>query len=150
MLPGFLLCLLLTVLLFGLDFYFKNTPLWRGLRTTPQELVSSGLFAVAGAIWLFQATRWIYRMIAVTYRLTNRRLLYIRGFKLPECWAIKLEQIADVRVDAGPLERLLGVGRIKILVQNGISSDFVLDGVPAPERVARTIRRRVRQAQRSS
>jgi hypothetical protein len=139
MLPGFLLCLLLTVILLALDLYLKN-----GQRRS--ELISSLVLAVAGAIWLFQGTRWIYRMMALNYRLTNRRLLFSRGFKLPDTWAIELERLAEVLVLAGPAERLLGVGRIKVVVQDGSSSSFLLEGVLAPERVARIIRRRVRQA----
>jgi membrane protein YdbS with pleckstrin-like domain len=139
MLPGFLLCLLLTAILLGLDLYLKTAQ-------RRSELVSSAVSGVAGAIWLFQGTRWVYRMTAVNYRLTNRRLLFSRGFKLPDTWAIELERIADVSVVAGPVERLLGVGTIQVRVQDGGSPLFVLDGVLAPERVARIIRRRVRQA----
>lgn len=139
MLPGFLLCLLLTVFLLALDWYLET-------RHTRSDVISSVVLGLAGAIWLFQGTRWVYRMIAVNYRLTNRRLLYARGFKLPNCWAIELARVADVSVLRGPFERLWGVGRIEIQVQERNSPSLVLEGVLAPERVARTIRRRVRQA----
>jgi hypothetical protein len=140
MLPGFLLCFLLTAILLGLDLYLKK-------EERRSDLISSAVLGVAGAIWLFQGTRWVYRMIAVNYRLTNRRLLYSRGFKLPDTWAIDLERIAEVSVVAGSVERLLGVGRIQIVLRDSNFPPFVLDGVSAPERVARTIRRRVRQVQ---
>jgi membrane protein YdbS with pleckstrin-like domain len=139
MLPGFLLCLLLTVVLLILDWYLET-------RQRRSDLISSAVLGLAGAVWLFQGTRWVYRMIAVNYRLTNRRLLYTSGFKLPETWAIDLARITRVSVVTGSLERLLGVGRIHIQVDNADSPCFILEGVLAPERVARTIRRRVRQA----
>ena len=47
----------------------------------------------------------------------------------------------------GPLERLLRVGRISIQAQDGNPPPLVLDGVLNPQRVARTIRKRVRLAQ---
>jgi membrane protein YdbS with pleckstrin-like domain len=139
MLPGFLLCLVLTIILLALDWQFGS---WH----SRYDLISSGILGLAGAAWLFQGTRWFYRMIAVNYRLTNRRLLYSRGFKLPDTWAIDLPHITEVSVERGPVERLLGLGRIHIQVRDGKSRRFVLDGVTAPEHVARTIRRRVRQA----
>ncbi len=139
MLPGFLLCLLLTISLLALDWYLET-------RNRRSDLVSSAVLGLAGALWLFEGSRWVYRMIAVNYRLTNRRLLCTHGFKLPDSWAVELARVTEVAVVCGPLERLLGVGRICIQVQNGKSRPFVLDGVLAPERVARTIRRRVQQA----
>jgi membrane protein YdbS with pleckstrin-like domain len=139
MLPGFLLCLFLTIILLALDWYL-------GSRQRRSDLMSSAVLALAAALWLFQGTRWVYRMIAVNYRLTNRRLLYTRGFKLPDSWAIELAGITEVTVVSGPLERLLGVGRIRIQVQDRSSAPLVLDGILAPQRVARTIRRRARQA----
>lgn len=139
MLPGFLLCALLTIVLLALDWYLES-------QNRRSDLVSSVLLALAGAGWLFQVTRWIYRMIAINYRLTNRRLLYMRGFKLPDSWAIELAQVTNVLVVRGQLERLLRVGRIEIHAQDGSSPLLVLDGVSNPERVARTIRRRVQLA----
>ena len=139
MLPGFLLCLLLTLVLLVMDWYLES-------RDRRSDLISSAVLGLAGALWLFEGTRWVYRMIAINYRLTNRRLLYTRGFKRPDSWAIELAQVTDVSVACGPIERLLGVGRISIQVKDGNSSPLVLHGVLNPQRVARTIRRRVRQA----
>lgn len=142
MLPGFLLCLLLTILLLALDGYLES-------RNRRSDLVSSAVLALAAAAWLFQGTRCLYRMIAINYRLTNRRLLYTRGFKLPDGWSIELTQVTDVSIVRGPIERLLGVGRIALQVQDDTSAPLVLDGVPNPERVARTIRKRVRQRKKN-
>jgi membrane protein YdbS with pleckstrin-like domain len=140
MLPGFMLCLLVTVLLLALDWYLG----FRHLRT---YLISSAILSLAGAVWLFEGTRWFYRMIAVNYRLTNRRLLYTRGFKVPDNWTVELARVAQVSVLRSPLERLLGIGRISIQVYDSSLPPLILEAVLAPERVARTIRRRARQAQ---
>jgi membrane protein YdbS with pleckstrin-like domain len=139
MLPSFLLCLFLTVLLLAGDLYLQ-TRRWRS------DLISSAILGLAGALWLFEGTRWAYRMIAVNYRLTNRRLLCTRGFNLLDSSAVELARITEVSVVSGPLERLLRVGRICIQVQDENAPSLVLDGVFAPQHVARTIRRRVRQA----
>jgi membrane protein YdbS with pleckstrin-like domain len=143
MLPGFAVCLIITVLLLVLDWYLAI----HHLRT---DLISSAILSLAGALWLFEGTRWVYRMIAVNYRLTNRRLLYTRGFKVPENWTVDLARVREVSVLRSPLERLLGVGHIRIQVQDNSLPPLVLEAVLAPERVARTIRRRVRQAQAAS
>jgi membrane protein YdbS with pleckstrin-like domain len=139
-LPGFLICLSLTVLLLILDWYLGTW--WRR-----SDLISSTVLSLIGALWFFQVTRCVYRMIAVNYRLTCRRLLYTRGFKLPDCHAIELVDVAEVWSVRGPLERLLGVGRIYVGAREAKSAPLVLDGVLAPDRVARLIRRRARQAQ---
>jgi membrane protein YdbS with pleckstrin-like domain len=139
MLPGFLLCLVLTILLLALDWYLET-------RNRRSDLISSAVLSLAGALWLFEGTRWIYRMIAVNYRLTNRRLLYTRGFKVPESWSVELARITEVSVVRGPVERLLGVGRISIHAEDSNSSPLILEAVLAPQRVARLIRRRVHQA----
>jgi membrane protein YdbS with pleckstrin-like domain len=139
-LPGFLLCLLLTVLLLILDWYL-------GTRWRRSDLISSTVLSLIGALWFFQVTRCVYRMIAVNYRLTSRRLLYTRGFKLPDYRAVELADVAEVWVVRGSLERLLGVGRIYVGTREGKASPLVLEGVLGPDRVARLIRRRARQAQ---
>ena len=139
MLPSFVLCLIVTVLLLVLDWYL-------GIRNLRTDLISSAILSLAGALWLFEGTRWVYRMIAVNYRLTNCRLLYTRGFKVPDNWTVDLARVSQVSVLRSPLERLLGVGRIHIQVQDSSLPPLILEAVLAPERVARTIRRRVRQA----
>ncbi|HLJ96730.1 MAG TPA: PH domain-containing protein [Gemmataceae bacterium] len=143
MLPGFLLCLLLTIFLLAMEWYL-------GRRQARSDLISSAVLGVAGASWLFEGTRWVYRMTALNYRLTNRRLLYMHGFKLPESWAIELRQITDVSVMSGPIERFLGVGRIVVQTGGDKPGSVVLEGVWHPYRIARIIRRRVRQARAGS
>jgi membrane protein YdbS with pleckstrin-like domain len=142
MLPGFLLCLVVTIFLLAVEGYL-------GSRHWRSDLISSAVLALAGALWLFEGTRWVYRTVAVNYRLTNRRLLYTRGFTFPDSWAVELSRISEVVVMRSPIERLLGVGRIRIQVEDRNSPPLVLDGVLAPEHVARTIRRRARQARAS-
>src|SRR5205823_4212653 len=139
MLPSFLLCLLLTILLLAIDWYLE-------MNKARAELISTAVWGLTGAVWLFQSTRLVYRMIAINYRLTNRRLIAARGFKLPDSRAILLTQVADVAVLSSSLESLLGVGRISVREQGPSSRPMLLDGVANPQRVARTIRKRVRQA----
>src|SRR5947209_19490864 len=58
MLPGFLFCLLLTIILLALDWYLE-------IRNRRSDLISSAVLGLAGALWIFQGSRWFYRMIAV-------------------------------------------------------------------------------------
>jgi membrane protein YdbS with pleckstrin-like domain len=138
MLPSFLVCLFVTLFLLGLDWYLRT----RNLRS---DLLSSAVLGLAGALWLFEGTRWVYRMIAIHYRLTNRRLLCTRGFRLPDTRAVDLTQITDVSVAQGPVERLLGVGRILVQAPGGRLRPLILEGVWNPQRIARMIRKRARQ-----
>jgi hypothetical protein len=138
MLPGFLVCLMLTVALLAMDWVLES-------RNSRSDLISSAILGLAGALWLFEGTRWLYRMIAINYRLTNRRLLLTLGFKLSDTSAIELPRVTEVVVTQSSIDRLLGVGRIFIHVHDDLRP-LLLEGVLSPERVARTIRRRARQA----
>ncbi len=138
MVPDFVLCGLLTVGIFGAAWY---SGAWNGsepLRLTAQLL--------AGALWLLQGGRWAYRVVSINYRLTTRRLFCDRGFYHPANREVELAHVNHVLVIRGPLERLLGVGRIRVVLQDRTTQPLVLEGVSAPESIAMTIREQVRRA----
>jgi len=131
MLPSFLLCILLTVLL-------AVTAVMLALEfDIPHWVLRYGAYALAGVLWSVQTLRWSYRQLVCTYRLTTRRLFLERTFYRSASTAIELRHITGVTVERTTWDRWLGVGRIRITSSNGA---WVLEGVQRPEQVAATIR----------
>src|SRR5262249_12897306 len=67
MLPEFVLCGIITALLFAMAWYFRT---WHG--NVVRYLVQLAM----GAVWLSELAKWAYRLVACGYRLTTRRVLY--------------------------------------------------------------------------
>jgi membrane protein YdbS with pleckstrin-like domain len=101
------------------------------------------------AVWLWVAIRWGYRLVAVNYRLTTRRLFCERGFFRPLNRVIDLDQIDQVLVARGRLERLLRTGRVRIVALDRKVPDLVLDGLSHPERIAMQLRKYIQKARQT-
>jgi membrane protein YdbS with pleckstrin-like domain len=135
MVPGFLLCALLTVAVVGVAW---SLGAWHG--SAPARYAAQVCIVV---LWGAQVGRWAYRLLALNYRLTTQRLFEDRGFHHPGSLGIELDQITQVVVERGPLERLLGVGRVRVITQASSEQILVLEGIRNAEQVAAEIRRRV-------
>jgi hypothetical protein len=138
MIPSFVVCGLLTALLLALAWQLGA---WRGMNVV--RWVAEGL---AIALWLSQIGRWVYRTLAVNYRLTTRHLFYERDFSHPGRPGVALARITHVFVEQTRVERWLGVGRIAVSVA-GTAPPLLLEGVRRPQRVAKLIREQASRAQ---
>jgi membrane protein YdbS with pleckstrin-like domain len=139
MTPSFVLCALLTAAIAGGAWY-----LWEA-HGLPAHLVRYAAYGLAGTLWSLQLVRWGYRVAMFNYRLTTRRLFQDCG-PLSPVGAVELSRVAGVRVERGPLDRLLGVGRLRIVTENGTPSAVTLEGVRHPEHAARQMQRAVQRA----
>jgi membrane protein YdbS with pleckstrin-like domain len=135
MAPDFVVCGLLTAATLGLAWYFRT---WHG-----GNVVRTVALALTALLWLVQVGSATYRVVAVNYRLTTQRLFYDYGFFWPIRHEVDLAKIAQVLVERGPLERLMGVGRIRVLLEGSAMPPIVFEGVRNPEHVAAEIRRKV-------
>jgi hypothetical protein len=135
MVPLFVLCGLLTLGVWALTLLLRRGPGLPIVRYTAQ--------GVGAAVWFVVLAWTAYRVIAVNYRLTSRRLLYRWGFQRAAQWEIELTRIAAVRVECRPLERLLGVGRLRVTLHDGGAAGPVFAGVVRPSAVARMIDRQI-------
>jgi hypothetical protein len=144
LLPSFLVCGLLTIgiAIMGTDLYMTY-----GLDP---DLVRYLCYALGGTIWVFQAIRWGYRVTAMNYRLTNRRLFHTQGFLYPPRDAVELTTVTRVLVEHSWLERFMKVGTIRILRDGPTNQPVVLTGLAEPERVRKLIDREVEKARTQS
>jgi membrane protein YdbS with pleckstrin-like domain len=138
MLPSFVVCLVLTAVIFWLVSHYLPH---RGL-------VQLTILGTSSAVWLAQVLRWGHRFFGFNYRLTTRRLFYDRGFLYTERHHIELARIVEVRVARNRFERLVGVGRIYLQTQD--RQNVVIEGVRQPMEVARRIREAVGHVRETS
>ena len=91
------------------------------------------------ALWLVQLVRWGYRVAFQGYRLTTRRLFREQGGLYPREEALDLAAVARAQVVQDPAERLLGVGRVRVVPRREGAPEVVLTGVWRPRRLAAQI-----------
>jgi hypothetical protein len=140
MAPGFIICALLTGLLIWSVWLF-----WPKNEDRPY-LERYTTYILVGAVWLFQLIRWGYRIVAVNYRLTTRRLFCQRGFQTAATTVLDLAGIATVRIERDAWTPYLKVGRLRVLPVDSTQPPMVLEGVYSPDQVAALIMHQVQQA----
>jgi len=139
MAPGFIICALLTGLLIWGVWLF-----WPKNEDRPY-LERYTTYILVGAVWLFQLIRWGYRIVAVNYRLTNRRLFCQRGFQTAATTALDLAGIATVRIERDAFTPYLKVGRLRVVPVDSTQPPMVLEGVYSPDQIAALIMHEVQQ-----
>ncbi|MEM6484385.1 MAG: PH domain-containing protein [Pseudomonadota bacterium] len=98
--------------------------------------------------WAALVGVYFYRRHSIRYRLTSHRLLYDRGILSRTRERLELIDVDDVTVFQGPVERLVGVGRIVIHSTDVTDGTLTLTGIEKARQVADTIddaRRRERR-----
>jgi hypothetical protein len=136
MLPIFVICLVLTGL-FG----------WGCWSLAPAELARLIFFSGSGLLWFVLLARWLWRVFGYNYRLTNRRLFQDRGLFYTNTLRANLADVVHVVVERAGWERLVSVGRIRIVLADGRT--LRLPGVRHPGHVAELLGECVKKARES-
>jgi hypothetical protein len=138
MIPSFVICLVLTLLI--------DLVCWLVL---PRYLLRWSVFVLTGLLWLVQTLRWLYRVLGYNYRLTNRRLYVERGLAAPMIAVADLDRIKTVKVRASFVQSRLGVGRVAVYLDDDARMPLYLDGVVHPWRVREMIAQQAGQVKKS-
>jgi len=135
--------------------------LWRG-GYSPKAMLSgwliSGLVDVAllviGFYWGFSAKGWLillplmtlpwlyfaallgYRRLSVRYQLTTQRFQHETGILWRVTNCIETIDMDDITFSQGPLERLVGVGTIRIISSDRSHPELLLSGIAEVQAVA--------------
>ena len=113
------------------------------------RLQTDGRIAV-GVIALVVAVIWtgipFLRWRTTTYELTNRRLRLRRGIVSRTGRDFPLIRISDVSFSSGPVDRLLGTGRL-IIESAGEHGQLVLNEIPDVRKVQATLFQLVEEEQ---
>ena len=106
---------------------------------------------VAGAVALLALMVWLVvpllRWRATTYELTTRRLRIRDGIVTRHGRDIPLVRVNDVSFEQGPLDRLLGCGRL-VVESAGEHGQIVLTEIPRVQAVHATLFQLVEEEQR--
>jgi membrane protein YdbS with pleckstrin-like domain len=108
------------------------------------ELVVAVVAVLALMLWLAVP---VLRWRTTTYELTTRRLRMREGIVTRRGRDIPLVRINDVSFEKGPLDRLLGAGRL-VVESAGEHGQIVLNDIPHVELVQGTLFRLVEEEQR--
>lgn len=105
------------------------------------------LLAGLALLWLYQLLVLAYRRVNVRYLLTTQRFLFEKGIlrRVTDC--IEVIDISDITFEQGILERLAGVGTIRIASTDHSAPQVVMTGIENVKEVSRTIDE-VRRAER--
>ena len=97
------------------------------------------LGAVIVALWLIVIGIYLYRRIGMSYELTTQRFIHQAGILMRTTDRIEVIDIDDVSFTQGIIQRMLGVGRIKISGSDRTHPELVLHGIDKVEEIATLI-----------
>jgi membrane protein YdbS with pleckstrin-like domain len=135
MLGSWILAGLATVLLIVVGIFFWRTDVWLGVLTTVLM------------VWIFLGSRLLYRQMSVRYRLTNQRFFHETGIIRRVTNRIEVIDMDDITFEQGPIERVTGVGSIRIRSTDRSDPDLCLIGIDDVKEVAARIDK-VRRAEK--
>ena len=115
-----------------------------GSAAAGERLVVAAVAVLVLMVWLMIP---VLRWRLTTYELTTRRLQLRDGIVTRHGRDIPLIRITDVSFEQGPLDRLLGCGRL-VVESAGEHGQIVLTEIPDVEQVQATLFRLVESEQR--
>jgi membrane protein YdbS with pleckstrin-like domain len=100
---------------------------------------SSGWWwTVAGLafLWVGLIGRLLYRQLSLRYFLTNQRFVHESGLLWRNIDRIEVIDVDDVTVQQGPVERMFGIGTIRLRSSDANTPEFFVQGIEEVRRVA--------------
>ena len=95
--------------------------------------------ALLAIVWIGLVLRFLYKQLSIKYHLTNQRFIHERGLLWRSIDRIEAIDIDDVAVQQGPVERMLGVGSVRIRSSDSSTPEFMVEGIEDVRRVATLI-----------
>lgn len=96
------------------------------------------IILIVGNILLFAgiALRYLFLRVNVRYELTTQRFVHERGILRRVTDRIEVIDFDDITVEQGPIERVLGIGKIRITSSDRTHPEFLLAGIEGVRNVA--------------
>jgi uncharacterized membrane protein YdbT with pleckstrin-like domain len=116
-----------------------------GTRTQQYDAIALAAGLAPGVLALGRA---LIRGLSLSYRLTSHRLFRDRGILSRQLDELELIRVDDISVSQTFLQRLFGVGMVKLLSTDPSTPELVMEGIARPLEVKELLRSQV-QARRS-
>lgn len=98
---------------------------------------------ITGAVilfwWVFAIASYIYRRLSVHYELTTQRFVHQAGVLVRRTDRIEVIDIDDVSYTQGIIQRMLGVGTIRITSSDRSHPELTLQGIDRVPEIASLI-----------
>ncbi|MCC6494478.1 MAG: PH domain-containing protein [Pirellulales bacterium] len=104
--------------------------------------------AAIGLVWIALLLRLLYQQLSIRYMLTNQRLVHERGLLWRSIDRIEVIDVDDVTFIQGPIERMMGIGTVKVVSSDQSTPEFNLIGIEDVRNVATMIDNARRQERR--
>ena len=130
MLGAWIICGLISITLLVAGVFGKSP------SAIPQTTYWLILVAAMLLPWLYGLALLLYRRISVRYQLTSRRLIHESGILRRLNDRIEVIDMDDINFEQGLLERVVGVGTIRIAASDRSHPDLALPGIENVKQVA--------------
>jgi membrane protein YdbS with pleckstrin-like domain len=100
------------------------------------------------ALWIFLVLKLLYLQLSIKYSLTKQRFVHERGLLWRQTDRIETIDIDDVSVQQGPVERMLGIGTVRLVSSDQSTPQFTIVGIENVKQVASLIDDARRQERR--
>ncbi len=104
---------------------------------------TQGAWLIAGGVivlvWAGLILRLLYLQLSLHYYLTNQRFIHEHDLLWREVDRIESIDVDDVAVQQGPVERMLGVGSIRLRTSDVTTPEFTIQGIENVRQVASMI-----------
>jgi membrane protein YdbS with pleckstrin-like domain len=87
------------------------------------------VLAVITFVWIAVLLKLAVHKLGVHYRLTSQRLFHEKGVLSRTTNRIETIDIDDVTVEQGPIERMLGIGNIRVTSSDRTDPEMVMRGI---------------------
>jgi membrane protein YdbS with pleckstrin-like domain len=95
-----------------------------------------GVLGLLALMWIGLVLRLLYVQLSTHYYLTNQRFIHERGLLWRTIDRVETIDVDDVVCQQGPVERMLGVGTIRVKTSDQSSPELTLTGIEDVRRVA--------------
>lgn len=132
MIGSWIVAVLVTIGIFVFAYFLAKVP-QVGDHALMVWLSAAGLVA---AIWVYLLLILLYRQLAISYRLTNEILTIQRGVVSITQDRLELQDVDDITVEQGLVDRMLGIGTIVIRSSDVSDPVLPLEGINDVQTVA--------------
>jgi uncharacterized membrane protein YdbT with pleckstrin-like domain len=98
------------------------------------------IWPIAGAVlifwWVIAIGGYVYKRLSVQYELTTQRFVHQAGILVRRTDRIEVLDIDDVSFTQGIIQRMLGVGTIRLTSSDRTHPELVLNGIDKVQEIA--------------